>query len=222
MDREALLITLLLRLPFVLLNSQEPQYTIEVLPGTEQCFFETVLEEETISVEYEVLYTGGQYAMLDINFRLVDPTGIPVVAEFRKGEGSHSDNRMEGDYKICFDNKFSVSSSKVIFFEIILEREGDTDDDDLARVFRDGEQFGVKDEYEDNIKEIEDKVKKIKGYITKSAHLQTKIHLQLTKDKGVAENNIMQVDTLSLMLVGLMVVSSMVQVLVVKKLFNSK
>ena len=37
----------------------------------------------------------------------------------------------EGDYKICFDNKFSYLSSKIVYFEILNVNE-DEDYDDLA------------------------------------------------------------------------------------------
>ena len=41
-----------------------------------------------------------------------------------------------GDYKICFDNKFSYLSSKVVYFEIMNINE-DEDYDDLAGIFDD-------------------------------------------------------------------------------------
>ena len=43
-----------------------------------------------------------------------------------------------GDYKICFDNKFSYLSSKVVYFEIMNINE-DEDYDDLAGIFDDEE-----------------------------------------------------------------------------------
>lgn len=44
-----------------------------------------------------------------------------------------------GDYKICFDNKFSYVSSKTIYFEIINENE-EVEYDDLAAIFGDLEE----------------------------------------------------------------------------------
>merc|ERR1719318_2320302 len=134
-------------LTIVSVSSEEHYHTIEVGAGTEECFYTTVLAGQTMEVEYAVLSAGGQYAKLDINFRLVDPRGIPLVAEFKRRAGSHSHSNIVGDYKFCFDNKFSVTSPKVVYFEVTLERD-DENYDDLARVFRDGEKFGVEDEYE--------------------------------------------------------------------------
>ena len=41
-----------------------------------------------------------------------------------------------GDYKICFDNKFSYVSAKTIYFELINENEEELDYDDLANIFQ--------------------------------------------------------------------------------------
>ena len=43
-----------------------------------------------------------------------------------------------GDYKICFDNKFSYLSSKTVYFEIFNVNE-DEEYDDLAGIFDDEE-----------------------------------------------------------------------------------
>ena len=210
---------LLLFLVSIVHSEEEHYHTIEVMAGTEECFYNTVGEGQTITVEYGVLSGGGQYAKLDINFRMVDPRGIPLVAEFRKRGGSHSFDNIIGDYKICFDNKFSMTSSKVVYFEVTV---GQNDEiyDDLVRVFRDGEQFGVEDKYEDNVQEIEDKLKKIKQDIIKSEHHQKQIQRNLIRDKGMADNNINRVDTMSLVLVVFMVVTGIVQVVIVKRLFK--
>ena len=217
----SILTSVLLLLSISLVYSLEYEYTIEVMAGVEECYYQTVGEGETILVEYGVMDTGGQYAMLDINFRMMDPRGTPVVAEYRKKEGSHSNNRMEGDYKMCFDNKFSFSSSKVVYFDVVVERE-EENYDDLARVFRDGEQFAVEDKYKDNVKEIEEKLINIKADIFKAVHLQTQIYTTLTRDRSVAEHSIKRVDSMSLVLVVLMVGASIAQVTVLKSLFQQK
>ena len=202
-------------------SEEEHFHTIEITAGTEECFYNKVEEGQTITVEYGVLSAGGQYAKLDINFRMVDPRGIPLVAEFRKRGGSHSFDNIIGDYKICFDNKFSVTSSKVVYFEVTVGKD-DEIYDDLARVFRDGEQFGVEDKFEDNVQEIEEKLKKIKQDIIKSEHHQKQIQRNLIKDKGMAENNISRVDTMSMVLVVFMVITGVVQVVVVKRFFKQE
>ena len=48
---------------------------------------------------------GGQANDLRIDFRLIRPDGVPVVADFAKSDTAHRNAaELDGDYKICFDN----------------------------------------------------------------------------------------------------------------------
>ena len=64
-----------------------------------------------------------------------------------------------GDYKICFDNTFSMVSVKTVFFEVINENEAE-DYDDLAGIMEDV--VTESEIYEIKVADIEDKLKKIK------------------------------------------------------------
>ena len=71
--------------------SLEREMTVHVDPGKEECFFESVPASNTLTVEYQVIDGGsGQMAELDINFRIVNPKGQPIFAEFKKPDGSHT------------------------------------------------------------------------------------------------------------------------------------
>ena len=153
--------------------SVEREMTVHVDPGKEECFFESVPASNTLTVEYQVIDGGsGQMAELDINFRIVNPKGQPIFAEFKKPDGSHTyksevsvdtNSSFEsllffqeiGDYKICFDNKFSYLSSKTVYFEIFNINE-EEEYDDLAGIFDDEE---LPEEYYDvQVSDIEVRV----------------------------------------------------------------
>ena len=69
----------------------EREMTVHVEPGKEECFFESVPAQNSLTVEYQVIDGGsGQTAELDINFRIVNPKGHPIFAEFKKPDGSHT------------------------------------------------------------------------------------------------------------------------------------
>ena len=77
-------------------------------------------------MDYSVLDTSGGLARLDIDFRLMLPTGEPVVIKHRQEEGSHTfpgGKIRQGDYMICFNNKFSVLSSKLVLFRVSVDKE---------------------------------------------------------------------------------------------------
>ena len=75
---------------------------------------------------------------MEINFKVSKPGGIPLIADFRKPDHTHRTTVDEsGDYKICFDNMYSRFSPKIVFFEIIVESEGDDDlEDGFGELFK--------------------------------------------------------------------------------------
>lgn len=200
---------------------QEREITITVGPGKEECFFEEVVKGNTLTIEYQVLDGGdGQMSELDINFRLLTPRGHPLVAEFKKSEGSHTHNMEEvGDYKICFDNTFSYVSSKTVFFELLNENE-DEEYDDLAEIF--GDEDVDAEYYEVSVAEIEVKLKKIKDDIAKAKHQQDLIRITDLKDRSIMEHNFERVNTMSCFYVVVLVAAGVGQVVLLRSLFDEK
>lgn len=71
---------------------------------------------------------GGRQNEMEINFKISKPSGVPLIADFRKPDNTHRTTVDEaGDYKICFDNTLSRFSPKIVFFEVIIESEGGDD-----------------------------------------------------------------------------------------------
>jgi len=203
-------------------NSYVPQreMTLVVGPGNEECFFETAPKGNTLSVEYQVLDGGDKLGDLDINFLLISPRGTPMVAELKKSEGAHSQQIEElGDYKICFDNKFSYVSSKTVYFEILNENE-DVEYDDLAEIF--GDEDSDAEYYEISVSEIEIKLKKIKDDIGKAKHQQDLIRITDLKDRTMAEHNFERVNFMSSFYIVVMVIAGITQVVLLRSLFDEK
>jgi len=199
----------------------EREMTVNIEAGKEECFYEDVAAGNTLTVEYQVIDGGsGQLSELDINFRIVNSQGQPIFAEFKKPDGAHSHRSEEaGDYKICFDNKFSYLSSKVVYFEILNVNE-EEDYDDLAGIFDDDEYGG---EYHDvQASDIEAQLKKIKDDIVKARHLQDQIRLTDLKDRSIAEHNFERVNFLSTFYVIILVISGLSQVALLRSLFDDK
>jgi len=202
-------------------QTKEQEMTVEVGPGKEECYFETVQPEHTLTVEYQVVDGGaGQYSELDINFRVIHPRGHPLVAEFKKSDGVFSQQLKDlGDYKICFDNKFSYVSSKTIYFEVINEDES-VDYDDLRAIFPDEEE--EPEVYEVQVAEIEEKLKKIREGMEKAKELQTIIRMTDLKDRTTAEHNFERVNYMSAIYLVVLVMSGVCQVVLLRSLFDEK
>lgn len=102
----------------------QKELTIKIPPGAIDCFYEKAKTNQLIDIEYQVI--DGGHGDLDINFELHNPNDYPLVTEYKKSDNIHRITaHSDGDYKYCFDNSFSTFNSKTVFFEIIIESEGD-------------------------------------------------------------------------------------------------
>jgi len=87
-----------------------------------------------MELDYQII-DGGSDGVFSVDFSITRPDGKPAVMEMDKSENNHQVAiDLDGDYKICFNNKKSRSGSKLIFFELLLDNDGDQDldYDDLA------------------------------------------------------------------------------------------
>lgn len=222
MASHRLIYLVLFTLFFCLIQSRdiEREMTVEVKAGTEECFYELVKSGETLDIEYQVI-DGGQ-GDLDINFYVAAPTGVTLVQDFRKGEGTHRTTMSEeGDYRICWDNSFSHFNSKTVFFGIMIENEYDDDDDDI---WDDGLDASVTAEeiYEMKIEDIKDAMDRIRGHLTKSRFMQDQLRAYEARDRNIAENNCSKVNTWSLINILVMLITGTIQVVLLKSLFDEK
>jgi len=194
------------------------EMTIEVKAGAEECFYENVKSGETIDIEYQVI-DGGQ-GELDINFHIANPVGTILVQDFRKADGTHRTTMTEaGDYRLCFDNTFSSFNTKTVFFGIMIDN--DDEDDDL---WDDGLDAGVTaDEiYEMKIEDIKDAMDRIRGHLSKSRFMQDQLRAFEARDRNVAENNYNKVGNWSMINVTVMVITGIIQVVLLRSLFDEK
>lgn len=89
-----------------------------LLVGRKQCFYQFVLVNVSFEIEYQVIGGVG----LDVDFMLESFQGVLLVSEFCKVDGVYMVELMEvGDYKLCFDNFFSIIFEKLVFFELIFD-----------------------------------------------------------------------------------------------------
>lgn len=114
--------------------------TVSIEPGRIECFYEVVKTSQVIDLEYQVI--DGGHGDLDISFQLQNPDGFTIVQDYKKSDNIHRQAaQTDGDHRFCFDNSFSSFNRKTVFFEIIIEDEGDqklNDDNEWGRDILDG------------------------------------------------------------------------------------
>jgi len=199
----------------------DKEFTIEVRAGQDECFYETVQAGETIDVDYQVIDGGSQNDM-SIGFRLTKPDGYPLASDLRKRDNVHRTVvRESGDYEICFDNTFNKYSQKLVFFELIVEKEGQ---DDSSREERSEEAYVrelPQDPYEEMVRlEIVKTLAQIHERMSQTKHYQEQLRNQEFRDRSIAERNFERVNFWSILQVSAMLVAGGVQVMLVRSLFD--
>lgn len=198
-----------------LVVSVDKEMTVNIEAGREECFYESAKKGDSIDIEYQVV--DGGHGDLDITFRLADPTGRILLVDFKKPENNHrADAEMEGDYRFCFDNTFSSFNTKTIFFELIIENEsnGEWDSEENPD--------GVQPEliYELQLQVFEESLNEIRSHLKKARHFQDLIKSAESRDRNVAEENYFKVNTFSLIQLIVMLFVGIIQVVMLKSLFD--
>ncbi|XP_018576390.1 transmembrane emp24 domain-containing protein 5 [Anoplophora glabripennis] len=200
-------------------QSLEREITINVDPGKEDCFFQKTKEGDVIDLDYQVI--DGGHGDLDITFHLVDPTGRILVADYKKSENTHrADASVTGDYKFCFDNTFSTYNSKTVFFELIVE--GNDDNEWGSEENLDFEGINLDQIYELKVQDVQEIVNSVRNHLTKVRHLQDLIKSTEARDRNIAEENYFKVNTYSFLQLLLMMAVGLIQVVMVKSLFDEQ
>ena len=194
---------------------------VEISKGQQECFFQAVEKGETITVDYMVTATTGEFSKFDIDFRMTQPGGAPVVIEYRKEEGHHrfAGGKLPhgtGDYKICFDNSFSFISSKTVHFFVDIENEA------VVLTVNDQVDQIREAEFQDKADDVEMQLYTIKQKILKASNLQSHMIIAHGKDMNLADLNIRRIDNTSLFMVVLFILSFILQAYMIKDMFSIK
>ena len=194
------------------------QLTVEVEPGREECYYQFLDLGESLTLDYQVLDTSGEIASLDIDFNLSLPSGEPIVVQYRRESGHHSfpgGNYKVGDYKICFNNKFSVLSSKLVTFEVTVDKEEEEDRGGRAGL-------GVWQDYQETADELDSILYTIRKLVLAASVDQTTILVLHKKDRMLADRKIRRVNNMSFVIVSLIIIGGLLQVFMIKRLFEVK
>ncbi|XP_049807317.1 transmembrane emp24 domain-containing protein 1 [Schistocerca nitens] len=203
-----------------LVKALEKEMTVNIDAGKEECFYENVKDGQLLEVDYQVI-DGGQ-GDLDINFRLYAPTGRTIVADYKKADNTHRIVAVEaGDYRMCWDNKFSTFSSKTVFFEILADYEGQASDpwNDALENY---EGLSPEEVYDVEAQSIEQIILRVRSNLKKVQHLQEQTRAFEARDRNVAESNYVRVNVWSVIQIIVMLVVGFIQVVMVKSLFDDK
>ncbi|XP_021916427.1 transmembrane emp24 domain-containing protein 5-like isoform X2 [Zootermopsis nevadensis] len=165
---------------------------------------------------------GGQ-GEIDISFYLATPSGRIVVSDLKKPENSHRiEASEEGDYRICWDNTFSNFNSKTVFFEIIVESNDDDERDPWDVDFENYDGLSPEELYDMKIQDIQDAMSRVHTHLVKIRHVQDTLRAFEARDRNIAEGNFIRVNYWSMIQIVVMLFVGLIQVIMVKSLFDDK
>lgn len=187
--------------------------------GKRECFYHYVEIGEIIDIEYQVI--DGGHGDLDINFDLTDPNKRVLFADFKKPDNLHRHQvqQFPGDYGFCFDNTISHLNKKTVFFELIIEREGEErqqDDKDLYEGLRPEEVYDLQ------VQDIQDSIHTVKAHLTKARQVQEILRSHEARDRNLVEENYYRVNVWSAVQILAMLMVAAIQVVMLRSLFDSE
>uniref|UniRef100_A0A665VN71 Transmembrane p24 trafficking protein 1a n=1 Tax=Echeneis naucrates TaxID=173247 RepID=A0A665VN71_ECHNA len=153
------------------------------------------------------LFTGSG---LDVGFALIAPSGHRLASDFRRSEGIHTvDPTEDGDYRLCFDNSFSKLSEKMVFFEVLINRQSSTGRGEWADVA--AEETMVEYKLEDI---------KVRGKHKESRQVQALLRAFEARDRYLLEDSLWRVTFWSSVNLLVMLAVAATQIYTLRRLFD--
>uniref|UniRef100_A0A914X948 GOLD domain-containing protein n=1 Tax=Plectus sambesii TaxID=2011161 RepID=A0A914X948_9BILA len=197
----------------------EFDFTVIVGPGKVECFYQTIDDPKYAAFEFDYQVVDG--GDLDISLYLRSPKGIQLVNDYKKNEGDqrivlNEPNAGRGDYAFCFDNTFSMQSSKTVFFEFFLLDEKGEYLNGFDQAFKQEEQA------ENQMEDFRQTTVRVKSSLNRIEHLQSQLRAVEFRDRSIMEANYERVNFWSIVHLCVMLFTLLVQVFMVRSLFEER
>eukprot|EP00123_Amoebidium_parasiticum_P019822 comp33414_c0_seq1/m.47281 comp33414_c0_seq1/g.47281 ORF comp33414_c0_seq1/g.47281 comp33414_c0_seq1/m.47281 type:complete len:209 (-) comp33414_c0_seq1:109-735(-) len=185
------------------------ELTFEMEPSDTNCFVEEMKAEgQKLTLEYQVVY-GGQVGKLDIDVTIEGPDGDVLYKEQRKTfDDVEITTKKAGPYKVCFSNEFSTFSHKTIYFDLFLDEGADPLEDTTTKEAT-------------ALTQMADFCRRIHRSLRQVVDAQTHHRVNEIQGRNLAEDLNTRVKMWSFFQALLMVVCSVVQVYLVRRLFDT-
>ncbi|XP_012544401.1 transmembrane emp24 domain-containing protein 5 [Bombyx mori] len=211
----------------------ESDVNFRIEPGSRTCFFEKGESGHILEVFYQVI--DGQHGDLDISFDVIDPNGVKLISDYKKPENSIIiELDYDGDYAFCMDNTYSVLNSKLVFVYVSIEAPENkkdkaapitfVDDAGNERIVEEVLQWMGTDEngktYYLDIEFIAESLLHTLKLVLRARHLLDRYGAAKSRDSYLAVADTFIVDVWSAFQITFMCIVGMLQVYMIKQLFN--
>ncbi|XP_049877793.1 transmembrane emp24 domain-containing protein 1-like [Pectinophora gossypiella] len=213
----------------------ETDMNFRIEPGARTCFFERGEAGQIMEAKYQVI--DGQHGDYDITFIIKDPDGDEIVNDYKMSHNSIiMDLTVSGDYVFCMDNTHSVMNSKLVFVYVLIEdkpsestEETKVDEDDgktegeekheeeileWMGTLENGENYYVE------VSDIAESLTRTLRHVVKARHALNMYSALKSRDSYLAFEDTFIVDVWSAFQISFMCIVGLIQVCLIKKLFN--
>ncbi|XP_077591543.1 transmembrane emp24 domain-containing protein 1-like [Stigmatopora nigra] len=196
----------------VLASTQDMEFTFLLPAGSKECFYQTLEKDNSLEFEYQVV---GQ-ANLDITFFMISPIGRREFEDKRKKHGLYKLERtVEGDYQMCFDNSFSKTKEKLLFFTLHIA-DNLNDDIDWAK------SIITNDTLENRLIIFKDRLDVMFGVVHRGRVIQLMLRTYDTRDQLRQDSNLRKVNLWSAFNIFVIIGVAITQVYILESLFPGK
>jgi len=187
-------------------------YKIHVDAGKEDCYYHEVRPGSTLYVSYQVLKGGDGMA----GFAVRHPNGHHVHPYQWKQESDYEEEKsLGGVYQICLDNQFSRFAAKLVNLYITTFSHDDWD--------KFTEEIGKEMEMaHEGVKNFTDTLQNVDTRVGTMLKFQQKTRSNEARDLALVEGNFTYVSYWSLLQVLAILTTTIVQVVFVRRLFETK
>jgi len=200
-------------------DSIQRQYVINVANKAEDCYFiPDVKINHVLNFHFVVTSAGRSGQQLDISTKIRAPSGKLVVYSNRKVEDQllGYEIQEQGDYEICFNNRYSMLEHKRIFWQFEIEGAFDVAKAE-EKLLNATMEF-----YNEASNQVQKVVRKVRSSIARARHQQWWLSTMGQKHQARLEAVQGMIDRWSLGHIFLLVAVGVVQLVVLRRLFESK
>ena len=188
----------------VSIGGMESGFTFMLGARQRECFYEHLKVNMSLELEYQVIEGGD----LDINFEVFDPNNERIIHAEKSSDESHElEVKTPGVHSFCIDNSFSSLTSKMVYLDLGLMKEG--------------EDFG-KDGPEETVFKVYENIEGIRAKLDKASSYQGALRAKEAKQRYYVESNHSRVMWISCTASIIMISVGLVQVYFVRHLFDQR
>jgi protein ERP2 len=211
--------SILLILHTASVSSLNTEFSVVVEPAGRECFYQYLKDGLEIYFDYQVIQ-GGE---LDITFWLNSPSNRVLITDLKKDLGQHKFKTDEtGEHRFCFDNSFSRFAQKQVFFYMYSPDYFADPDFPMTDLQIKASQVDPTAELDTTIQAFNERFTHVQDNLEHAQRLQAQFKMYEHIDRFIMENNYASVNFWSIVNICLMIGVGMIQVVMIRSLFEDK